>query len=594
MNLRYRLWREKVVPYFDKYDLDDYELIRTMENIGTYTIDPKAETEFPTVKRYQFNGSLIFTGDDCATLREYEQDDRSLVITIEKPCLQDVTWSEDQQSQWTVIWKGFLYWPDFKVDEDQCKLEVKPVVLDEYSPVMDILQDERNVLFATSYDVETDIYPYDIETVNRYWNGVGSAPTLPPTWESIGDQYYLTKLIVFPETGIPEGGSTALWYYQKVYKREVTYNNSGVVPPSGTNWADPEEMDAGIWKWKRPIYNLSEPPAITYTPQWVGDLYTYSLDVSPTTNSFDFNNCRRLREVIQLFTQPLGLSFTSEITSNSPPSGFPTIYNTMIQHISEVGDKSDPATRGLMTFLDLLIWIRDTFQFYWYIDDGVFYLEHISYFEKNLSYTDLKTVEIDFTSSEYYPFAKSKNKYEFDPSFKFRYEQWDFPFSDNQNFIAEKVIKYPDRSIQGNETFKRSPGWSVDLVSIYEERSSLPSDGWVLLDVEEDGGTYTVRGGSGYYDGKYVINNLFSPIYLVIYYWQHNRERAFGYLGGEGGVPDYFESVRKIQIQEEIYFPDCCLDTDLNGLFRTELGDGEFESGSWDPDTGMMTIKLKY
>ena len=61
------------------------------------------------------------------------------------------------------------------------------------------------------------------------------------------------------------------------------------------------------------------------------------------------------------------------------------------------GEYDQPAQKAEISFEDLMKMLRDCFRCYWYIEDGKFKIEHISFFMKGGSYSYNSNVQLDFT-----------------------------------------------------------------------------------------------------------------------------------------------------------------------------------------------------
>jgi hypothetical protein len=273
--------------------------------------------------------------------------------------------------------------------------------------------------------------------------------------------------------------------------------------------------------------------------------------------------------------------------------GGDTLENTMVLQISNVRDTDDAATKGIMKLKDLLSYIRDTFNVYWYIDsNGDFRLEHLRYFESGLTYGFVLNIALDLTGN-YTEFNRKLNRYEWATPKLFRFEKLEFPYSFFNDWI-EAGIEYPQYSILSNETTTRQLGWGTDIVAMYEDRENLPRQGWVLLTVNFEGGgvmILKVVRTIGAITGASFQNARFSQANLLRDLWTWGRLLPTGKVNGADTT---FDSIERLRKQVELTFPMCCEDVDFNGLFRTELGDGLLDTAMYEANTGMVKINLLY
>lgn len=186
-----------------------------------------------------------------------------------------------------------------------------------------------------------------------------------------------------------------------------------------------------------------------------------------------FNGCITLKSILEYFATFFNLTYVSDFFDDSPcPMGGTSLTLTMVQQISNLRDTADAATKGMMKLEDLLGWIRDTFNAYWYIDSvGDWRFEHRKYFDYGLSYTYTHVIELDLNL--YPENILHLNKYEWDKPELFRFEKLDIPYSYYIDWV-EADIEYPQLSILGNETKTYSVEWGTDLVAMDMAKDELP------------------------------------------------------------------------------------------------------------------------
>lgn len=585
MQYLFKIYQAKDIVGYNKYKLSDYNYLQNITQNSQWGLKKERDGEFWTVVRVNFNGKITVDGADYTFLKGLEGTVEQLAIVIE----------QRHEGAWKVLWKGFFTWHDFDVDEDRCTLSFEPKPWDDYTPIYDRMENSVNVLeVEDTYDLVATFPSYDTEAyqINYELGAVG-----PPTWVKLTGEYALHTRYTHYYIN-PNDFADYWWAVTDIYMREVTYAATGVTPP-GPDWVDlSEEVSPGIWKWARPIYDSSLGTATyTHTNHNLND--TWILDGSGDTITWQFFRCRKLVDVLQYFCLLYGQTFASDFFSSVNPLstlGFPLprLDWTFIEQISEVGMHFDAATRGLLSLRDLLSWIRDTWDAFWYIDpNGDFRIEHRRYFLYGESYTVPKTVGLDLTALAYADCVRNMNRYKWEKENLYRYEIWQMNSSANLDWTCGKM-RYPQQSLLEDKEKKFTPGWCSDLLYLYEEKKNLGKDGWVVLMGDYYSSQWAVLEALGAYTGKSYPNMDLAP--GCINWWKYwSEDRLF--LTAEWDelqLSMAWDSALRMKVQDEIQIPDCAFEIDYNKLARTELGDGLIQQGEWDAKTGNHKIQIKY
>ena len=282
----------------------------------------------------------------------------------------------------------------------------EPKVWDKYSPVYDQLPIERNALVAsTGETIFMDGYEFEFEDFaeDLFLPGFACCPTSYVELGTFPVPVYTTPLPVpnkyylYSISSIAYGNGFG-WMVHRVYRREIAYAPTGFTPPGFvTNGVIAEETIpgvSGIWKWVRPVGDMVY---TTYTYVENGDDIYEELELPPVGIMIGFNGCITLKSILEYFATFFNLTYVSDFFDDSPcPMGGTSLTLTMVQQISNLRDTADAATKGMMKLEDLLGWIRDTFNAYWYIDSvGDWRFEHRKYFDYGLSYTYTHVIELD-------------------------------------------------------------------------------------------------------------------------------------------------------------------------------------------------------
>ena len=592
MNYKYYIYQQaNLGTSFNKYDLGEYSLLGEITQNSKWGVKIERDKEFYTVIRKKFSGSITVKGDDFNTLIALEGVQKQFAILITQEC------TGKAYVAYQDFWKGYFSYFDFKVDLDRCTLSFEPEVWDEYSPVFDQMDIERNVLasntgedvFIMKFEWGTEQVVYTTKTPNFPvgYTGWIECPDLPP-----GNQYYFySQLSTYHYISGPGAD-----YCEniKTYKRDVGYSGSAITPPTPNpagNWVYVSEVTPGVHKWVRPILNSLY---TTYTINLLsGTVRTESLIVPPTDPD-NLSGCVTLKSILEYFANFFGLTYASDFFNNTPcPMGGSTLLLTMLQQISNLKESSENASKGLMKLKWILMQLRDTFNCYPYIDSvGDFRIEHRKYFEWGLSYTAISSTIIDLGSL--YPDNVLKlRRYEWSKPELFRWEELEIPYSLFMDW-TESGIEYPQLSINGNETITKTVEWGTDVIGMIENLDEMPKQGWVLLNVN-----LIWNGGIAV---KWVINEIgvvtlnsfpnarFSNSNLMRDLWTWGRLLDYGNVNG---VMTNFNSIQRLRKQVELSFPQCCQVIDYNAIFRTPLGDGMLDTAEYD-ETGNLKINLIY
>lgn len=122
-----------------------------------------------------------------------------------------------------------------------------------------------------------------------------------------------------------------------------------------------------------------------------------------------------------------------------------------------VGEYDQPAQTAKVTLRQILDMLRDCFRCYWYIEDGKFKIEHISFFMNGGSYTGTPTVGRDLTV-EYV--RRNKKKWAFCTS-KYAYDKSEMPARYEFGWMDEETQYFN--------------GYPIDIISNYVDKENIKS-----------------------------------------------------------------------------------------------------------------------
>ncbi len=335
----------------------------------------------------------------------------------------------------------------------------------------------------------------------------------------------------------------------------------------------------------KPVYITD----ITYTNATRTYFATIPVDNDVTYTS---DRGRLLNDLITVMMNTCGLQWESEFLKNpvNPISGFDLTHIVYMQKSDFIGmgTTTDRATKGLISFNQLMQNLNSIFQLNWFIDDtGIFRIEHINYFKLNLSYIDNTVVGIDLTT--YYPVCLiGSNEYEYNDEIPLK-EQFKFMEAYTLDFTGLE-IDYSDCVDTGSVVNHSAELITTDLdfESIFANGSK---DGFALLHCSLDAGVYEVVKTAGKLTGALLNNGHFAWANLHDAYWKYNRPFPTGVMNG---VMTVFVNPKKIVEQRDIQFPFCIENFNPNELITTSLGNGTVKSAQYAFKTGNLTVKLIY
>lgn len=277
------------------------------------------------------------------------------------------------------------------------------------------------------------------------------------------------------------------------------------------------------------------------------------------------------------------------------------VYITQKTNILK-GDYDQPAQKAETSLEELMKMLRDCFRCYWYIEDGKFKIEHISFFMNGGSYSGKSNYQLDFTKLTD-QFNKKMSAYfqseiEYDKSdLNQRYEfAW---MDDVTDLFGGVTIDVKSNYIQKDKTEEINIGqFSSDVDYMLFNPSNFSEDGFALLCPVKNGSTLelpiiTVNGlvdenGDTY---EAVAQNWYASwIYLQNFYlWDmpaYNIESNVlnNYL--------YASDIKKC-MKHTIEFPTE-EDLDELELIKTSFGNGKIDEISISLDTRIAKVNLLY
>lgn len=265
------------------------------------------------------------------------------------------------------------------------------------------------------------------------------------------------------------------------------------------------------------------------------------------------------------------------------------------------GDYDQPAQKAEISFEDLMKMLRDCFRCYWYIEDGKFKIEHISFFMRGGSYSyNSNNVQLDFTKLidqfNKKPSAYFQSEVEYDKSdLNQRYE---FGWMDDVTDLFGGVsIDVKSNYIQKdkNEEINISQ-FSSDVDYMLFNPSNFSDDGFALLCpikngsslelpiietqlIDENGDTYNA-----------VIQNFYAAWAYLVRFYMYDMPASNLDCNVLGNL---YASGVKMCMKHTIEFP---IEEDLNELelIKTTIGNGKIDEVSINVNTRRAKVRLLY
>lgn len=277
------------------------------------------------------------------------------------------------------------------------------------------------------------------------------------------------------------------------------------------------------------------------------------------------------------------------------------VYITQKTNILK-GEYDQPAQKAEISFEDLMKMLRDCFRCYWYIEDGKFKIEHISFFMKGGSYSYNNDVQLDFTKLidrfNKKPSAYFQSEVEYDKSdLNQRYEfGW---MDDVTDLFGGVTIDVNSNYIQKdkNEDINISQ-FSSDVDYMLFNPNNFSNDGFALLCpimqkdtqkltlpivetqlTDENGDIYSV-----------IAQNWYASWTYLIRFYMYDMPANSIYCNILGNL--HINSV-KMCMKHTVEFP---IEEDLDELelIKTSIGDGKIDEYSVNMNTRTAKVKLMY
>ncbi len=401
-------------------------------------------------------------------------------------------------------------------DLDQCKVKFKVDAIDPYECIEEN-DDDHNILdFVLPRTVNLGV-TFRIEFYNCFSGGF--SPICNQTFLDNG----LWSLALNQYTGT---GSI----YDRYYVRHTLTCPCSFIAPIG--WTEVESCSGGVKKYAK-LFDVESNPFII-------DVVRSGSDASPYNEPIvSIDNGRKLHQVMQTLLDKAcfgsGLTIVSDFLQWNPDNVSSINYvtgelnklrNLIIFQKSDVKRPavSGNATKGEINYKDLIEQVLNLLNCGYRIDDTVFRLEHISWFETDLG---INLLSIDKKKQ-----LQGTKKYSYDETKLPKYEKFEMMESGSADFVGTDIV-YESNCVNNSPENKKTVSVdkiTTDVMYCLENPSSqgdVSDDGFVIVACDPD---YNVYYEPGILEANTTINNVLSWAHLHRDFWKHGRVLKTGLM----------------------------------------------------------------
>ena len=264
------------------------------------------------------------------------------------------------------------------------------------------------------------------------------------------------------------------------------------------------------------------------------------------------------------------------------------------------GDYDQAAQKAEIKFSELMQMLANCFKCYWFIDNGKFRVEHISYFINGGTYTGGDIIQMDFTKlKDQYnkmPAAYFQNEVDFskdDLASRFEFNWMD----DSTELFGGVTIDVKSEYVKKDKTQEVNiSSFSSDVDFMLYNPENFVEDGFALLCAEKKNNKYELPIGSMVLideDGdtyEATMQNIYASWPYLVRFYIYDMPA----INVKCNVLEkLFVSKIKSCMNHSISFL-AEEDLDVYKLIRTSIGDGRIDSIDIDLNTRMTKVKLLY
>ena len=584
---------------------------------GDFSIQYEREDEGKYFYAKQFQGKITFTGVIFQRLRRIE---RSIYICKEQNLKVYRICPESE----ILIFDGYFKLTEGEWDEDKCKVELKfekntpdKCLKDNRSTKINLLAEVNPKITVKTATVGGGVFEYkhchDTVHVNNstpyggyVWCGTGN----PDDGNWVAYQHSENMSGTIGTSPDPNQNTLdGLWTGNTDWVREIVEVDCNEPVPNEWILVEDNCGTTGKKKYAKQatlyncVYNNNYIDNNNYSTEWTCQILGGSSGGSGGSATATIDNGMHLNSVIKVFVNQFcpNLQVVSDFFQINPQNQSEINYvtgqrtqtnNLILFQKSDVKrpNVSGNAWKAEWTFEKLMETLTILFNTAYSIENGVFRLEHISWFSRNSG--------LDLTQPKYEKWLRGSNKYTYDVGSIPQKEIFEFKESYKVAGFWNSEINYSSTCAIGSNKDNTKNYTVDDLTTDVELCLNNPSSD---SSVVEDKGFVLIA--TRFYNGEYYIltesttqgtrlNNTLSFPRLLRRYGLHNRPVNKGTIDGEMTT---FLSTKPIKKGDKISVPLCC-DNVFNPLdtVKTGLGNGIVDSAVFDLQSETLELELLY
>ena len=584
---------------------------------GDFSIQYEREDEGKYFYAKQFQGKITFTGDIFHRLKRIE---KSIYICTE----QNLKVYRICPNSEMLIFDGYFKLTEGEWDDDKCKVELKfekntpdKCLKDNRSTKINLLAEVNPKVTVKTATVGGGVFEYthchDTVHVNNstpyggyVWCGTGN----PDDGNWVAYQHSENMSGTIGTSPDPNQQTLdGLWTGDTDWVREIVEVDCNEPVPNEWILVEDNCGTTGKKKYAKQatlyncVYNNNYTDQNNYLSDWTCQILGGSSGGSGGSATATIDNGMHLNSVIKVFVNQFcpNLQVVSDFFQINPQNQSEINYvtgqrtqtnNLILFQKSDVKrpNVSGNAWKAEWTFEKLMETLTILFNTAYSIENGVFRLEHISWFSRNSG--------LDLTQPKYEKWLRGSNKYTYDVGSIPQKEIFEFKESYKVVGFWNSEINYSSTCAIGSNKDNTKNYTVDDLTTDVELCLNNPSSD---SSVVEDKGFVLIA--TRFYNGEYYIltesttqgtrlNNTLSFPRLLRRYGLHNRPVNKGTIDGEMTT---FLSTKPIKKGDKISVPLCC-DNVFNPLdtVKTGLGNGIVDSAVFDLQSETLELELLY
>ena len=584
---------------------------------GDFSIQYEREDEGKYFYAKQFQGKITFTGVIFQRLRRIE---RSIYICKEQNLKVYRICPESE----ILIFDGYFKLTEGEWDEDKCKVDLKfekntpdKCLKDNRSTKINLLAEVNPKITVKTATVGGGVFEYKhchkkvhVNNSTPYggyvWCGTGNPDD--GNWVAYQHSENMSGTIGTSPDPI-QNTLDGLWTGDTDWVREIVEVDCNEPVPNEWILVEDNCGTTGKKKYAKQatlyncVYNNNYIDQNNYSDEWTCQILGGSSGGSGGSATATIDNGMHLNSVIKVFVNQFcpNLQVVSDFFQINPQNQSEINYvtgqrtqtnNLILFQKSDVKrpNVSGNAWKAEWTFEKLMETLTILFNTAYSIENGVFRLEHISWFSRNSG--------LDLTQPKYEKWLRGSNKYTYDVGSIPQKEIFEFKESYKVAGFWNSEINYSSTCAIGSNKDNTKNYTVDDLTTDVELCLNNPSSD---SSVVEDKGFVLIA--TRFYNNEYYIitesstqgtrlNNTLSFPRLLRRYGLHNRPVNKGTIDGEMTT---FLSTKPIKKGDKISVPLCCgsvfnpLDT-----VKTGLGNGIVDSAVFDLQSETLELELLY